>query len=139
MDILEEITTDCVAPDDTSPKINEKLAKLIDMLLSEKQSEQLVEKRNKAYLRPENCKCAKVPKMNPEIWNALPTYARNNDSGLQKAQADVVKSVLPVTKVIEKLYAAKDDLSSFDPNEAIKTGGCGRLCWCCKLSHRQKA
>ena len=61
--------------------------------------------------------------MNPEIWNSVPNYSHNHDLAFQKLQQNLVKGVMPIAQVIEKLYSAKDDISSdvLDCNDLVKT------------------
>ena len=122
-DILENMTSDYLNAEETSHKLNDKLSKLIDTLMSQNPNDDIVKTRNKKYLRPANCNNLTVPKMNPEIWNSVPSYSRNHDLAFQKLQQNLVKGVMPIAQVIEKLYSAKDDISSdvLDCNDLVKT------------------
>ena len=122
-DVLDDVTSEMSNEELTSGKLNDKVAKLINFYMSEKPCDAVIEKRNKKYLRPENCEYLKVPKMNQEIWNSIPSYSKKHDLDLQKAQLNLVKGVIPVGQLIDQLYAVKGKLSneSFDVDEAIRS------------------
>jgi len=73
------------------------------------------------YPRPMNVKFLEAPKINKPIWENLPTPARVKDSALQTIQRDFLTSGVPILKVMNKIFEAKDDLSSLDSKELLTT------------------
>jgi len=56
---------------------------------------------------PENCKAIGVPKVNPEIWNSLPSTARVNDLNLQKTQQSISYGLITMANIAATLAKAQ--------------------------------
>ena len=98
--------------DPVGPDVYVNLAELVNTMLSIKPNEASMKSRNDTHLRPSNGSFMEVPKLNKEIWGYLSASQRANDVALQEVQKDILKSVIPVVKVIETLYKEKDTISS---------------------------
>jgi len=57
---------------------------------------------------PENCKEIGVTKVNPEIWNSLPNFARMNDLNYQKTQQTISHGLITLANVAQILAKSKD-------------------------------
>ena len=72
-------------------------------------------------MRPSNVQFANVPKTNQAVWDALKPNTRTCDSKLQHIQKNVLKSSIPVAKVMEELFNNKDKPENIDINNLITT------------------
>ena len=119
--MFTDLVDDFKTGDATGPEVTRSLANLADMLLQMKVSESVVVEKRSAYLRPKNVQYLKAPRITKPIWETLNAFSRIRDSGLQSVQTDLLKSGVPVIKVMEKLYNAKDDLGSLDATDLCAT------------------
>lgn len=62
------------------------------------------------YNTPENCDCLTSTKVNHLIWDKLKSDTRSVDIKLQRVQSNLVKGLVPVASVIEKLVKARDKI-----------------------------
>ena len=67
------------------------------------------------YNTPENCECLTRTKVNHLIWDKLKSDTRSADIKLQRVQSNLVKGLVPVVSVIEKLVKARDKI----PKDAL--------------------
>ena len=100
--------------DQVGPECNPGLAKLVNKYLSSKMSESGEKLKNEQYLRPKNIEYSESPKTNKPVWETMQHYSRVLDSQLQTTQKNFLKSALPSTEVIGKLFEAKDSPSDSD-------------------------
>ena len=75
--------------------------------------------KNEQYLRPKNIEYSESPKTNIPVWENMQHYSRVLDSQVQTAQKNFLKSALPITEVIGKLFEAKDSPSDIDAPDLI--------------------
>jgi len=59
---------------------------------------------------PENCECLTSTKANHLIWDKLKSDTRAADIKLQQVPSNLVKGLVPVVSVIEKLGKARDKI-----------------------------
>ena len=57
-----------------------------------------------------NCDCLTSTKVNNLIWDKLKSDTRSVDIKLQRVQSNLVKGLVPVVSVIEKLVQARDKI-----------------------------
>ncbi|KAK3741553.1 hypothetical protein QZH41_002935 [Actinostola sp. cb2023] len=103
-----------VDTDVKAPKINEKVAEVVNKLclkrVSQEQSKAIIKRHN----TPENVK-TRLPKCEQSIWNQLPARTRVNDVKFQTTQAMLLASVncqLEVAETLVKTKASKEVLTS---------------------------
>jgi hypothetical protein len=96
------------------PKINEKVAGVVNKLclqrISQEQSKAIMKRHNP----PENIKL-RLPKVEPSIWNEIPGKTRVNDLKFQSTQAILLASVncqLEVAESLLKSNAGKEVLTT---------------------------
>ena len=75
--------------------------------------------KDELYPRPKNIESTSVPKVNKPIWDGMRKFTRSNDATLQKVQKDFLKSALPITEVISKLLAAREDPSTLNVDQMV--------------------
>ena len=67
------------------------------------------------YNPSENCNCLTSTKVNHLIWDKLKSDTRSADIKLQRVQTNLVKGLVPIVSVIEKLVKARDKI----PKDAL--------------------
>ena len=86
---------------------SEQLAKLVNKMFRCKLSEKNLKDRLDRQERPANCDAAKPPKVNPGIWRRLREYTKKRDLQFYKIQQALIKGILPVARIADKLMVAK--------------------------------
>ena len=74
-------------------------------LLREKLTEEVLTATQNRYSPPENCEC-----LNHLIWDKLKSDTRSADIKLQRVQSNLVKGLVPIVSVVEKLVKARDKI-----------------------------
>jgi hypothetical protein len=87
------------AEEKTSAKIPEGLAYAVNAAISVKSSYDNMKIIEDKFFCPENCDKLCVPKVNKEIWSALPRPAHTQDSKMQEVQKYFVKGLIPIVKL----------------------------------------
>ena len=98
-------------------EVPESLAKLTNKLLRTK----LETSDKDKYLRPQNIEFLEAPQINKPVWSNISHNARTNDCTLQAIQRDFLKSAIPTLSVMQKLNDSKEDPSSLDIKDLIRT------------------
>ena len=86
---------------------SEQLAKLVNKMFRCKLSEKNLKDRLDRQERPANCEAAKPPKVNPGIWRRLRDFSKKRDLQFYKIQQALIKGILPVARIADKLMTAK--------------------------------
>ena len=119
--ILDAISKEMATAERSGPNVPDNLAKLVNSLLGEKTSESSMKIREEKYLRPNNISFVETPKVNRMVWDTMTGASRSTDTQVQIIQREFLKSATPITKVIEKLYEARETPDSLDVNDLIAT------------------
>lgn len=109
-DVIQDIADDLNVNERTDPAIHEELGGIFNTLVKSKMSE---EKLKDKYVRPENVKDLRVPKINPLVWNQLTSSMRSQDSKSQKSQGIMMGSIIASIKaadLVMKKYPGDRDL-----------------------------
>lgn len=90
--------------------------------MHEKLDDVLVETQNR-YIRPVNCECLELTKINHLIWDKLKHGTTSSDVKLQCIQANLLKGFVPIVAIIEKLVKVQDKIpvEVLDVESLIKT------------------
>ena len=94
---------------------------MMDKLLVHKMTGKEKEEKDEKYKRPQNVNFAAVPKTNPPVFDTLRVFAKQSDKQLQLIQSDVVKSSIPICKVMESLFESKDKPEEINVIQLIET------------------
>lgn len=104
--VLEAIAADLNVSEKTDPAINQGLAEIFNTLVKSKMSEGKLKEKIEQYVRPENVKDLRVPKVNPLVWSQLSSSMRSQDSKSQISQgvlqASTIASMKAANLVMEK-------------------------------------
>ena len=90
----------------TGPKVEEKLANIITVMLKAKLSDK---KRIELLV---------VPKINNEIWSIM-YQSKQKDITVQKMQKTLITALVPVINVVEKLVSADQKNQNLDTDEIV--------------------
>ena len=101
--------------------INAKLASLVDKMVKTSLSEEKIKEKHEKYNRPENCENLINTRVNPEIWSKVRSNTRSRDLKMQKLETSLLKSMIPIVKMSDKLLelkfnsksASESDMSEF--------------------------
>ena len=120
-DLFDLLAEQVQAGDPVGPDVMDSLAGLADKFLNLKISDEAFKEKKELHLRPKNVKFLQTPKVNKPVWDNLGTHTRIKESNLQSIQRDFLSSAVPVLKVMEKIYEARDDMNSLQPKELLDT------------------
>ena len=120
-DIFNSLAEDVDKNDGVGPDVIPSLASLANKLLQSNVDDTVVKAKHEVYLRPKNVEYLNAPKLNKPIWETISHSTRIRESGLQSIQKDMLSSAVPIINVMEKIYYAKDDLSTLDATDLITT------------------
>ena len=96
----------------TGPKIGSNLSKAVNAALSVKSNKDCINDLSKKYLRPNNCDLMVVPKVNKEIWEAIPRQAHSSDVYLQDIQKSLLSGLVPIVEIADHMVKNKEPLDS---------------------------
>lgn len=97
--MLKTIAQDLNLKEKTGPAIENELADLLKVLLTDEMGTEALNRKLEQYSYPENVEGLGSPKVNPLIWNQRSTSMRTQDAGSQKNQSTLVGSIIAMTKV----------------------------------------
>ena len=117
--IFAEISSTNGDGDEVGPEVNGDLADLLNKMMIDKMSESVAKAKEATYLHPKNVHCTKPPKTNKPVWEAMSGQARIADTKLQEVEKDLLRSSLPIAKVMGKLFDCQDNPASIDTSELI--------------------
>ena len=109
-DILESLTQAFVQTKEKSPAI-EKIAGLIDNMVTGGLSPNTIKERVEKYPPPENCQFLSTSTVNEEIWDLLPRRSRTVDLAFQRVQEPLVQGLSALfilgDQLVKDLHAGK--------------------------------
>ena len=76
--------------------MSDKIASVLDNILSRGLKDQAATARKETIKRPENCKLLSVTEVNQKIWDIAHHSTRSMDSRLQKMQELLIKGLTPI-------------------------------------------
>ena len=107
-ELLSELVKEYESDDTVGDSLkSEQLAKLVNKMFRCKLSEKNLKDRLDRQERPANCEAAKPPKVNPGIWRRLREFTKKRDLQFYKIQQALIKGILPVARIADKLMTAK--------------------------------
>ena len=107
-ELLSELVKEYESDDTVGDSLkSEQLAKLVNKMFRCKLSEKNLKDRLDRQERPANCEAAKPPKVNPGIWRRLKEFTKKRDLQFYKIQQALIKGILPVARIADKLMTAK--------------------------------
>ena len=111
-EVLGELSKLYEAEGTVSDPINAKLASLVDKMVKTSLSEEKIKEKHEKYNRPENCENLINTRVNPEIWTKVRSNTRSRDLKMQKLETSLLKSMIPIVKMSDKLLELKSTSTS---------------------------
>ena len=104
-----------------SDPINAKLASLVDKMVKTSLSEKKkIKEKHEKYNRPENCENLINTRVNPEIWSKVRSNTRSRDLKMQKLETSLLKSMIPIVKMSDKLLELKSNSKSASESDVCE-------------------
>ena len=97
------------------------MASLTEKFLKSNFDETVLKEKKEKHLRPVNVDSLETPKVNKPIWENLSPSTRIKDSNLQAIQKDLLSSAIPVLKVMEQIFDAREDMNSLNAKDILDT------------------
>ena len=111
-EVLGELSKLYESEGTVSDPINAKLASLVDKMVKTSLSEEKVREKHEKYNRLENCENLINTRVNPEIWTKVRSNTRSRDLKMQKLETSLLKSMIPIVKMSDKLLELKSNSKS---------------------------
>jgi hypothetical protein len=100
-DMAADLPKDDLFEDDkTGAAVAETLAAFVNKISTQKSN---VTKLMEKHPRPENCQFVGAPRLNQEVWVAIPFAARTRDVHLQEIQKSLAAGMVPLLRLVEML------------------------------------
>ena len=80
-------------------------------------SEEKIREKHDKYNRPENCENLINTRVNPEIWSKVRSNTRSRDLKIQKLETSLLKSMIPIVKMSDKLVELKSNSNSVSESD----------------------
>lgn len=116
---VDSLVTEVTEDEPTGPAISEKIAKVLDNILSSGLNEQVVKRRKESILRPSNTKLLAQTRVNTEIWDIASKPTRSMDARLQALQDTLVKGLIPLANVMGKVGESIDNKGDLPTKEVL--------------------
>ena len=117
--LLAEIVWELDISENTGDEVDEGLVQLMDGLLKDKLREDKVQ--TKKYPQPGNVECLRTPRVNPLIWNQIPTQVHTSDSKSQKSQNALVASIVAMIKATNLVLEQEDEHATAKDKAVVST------------------
>ena len=117
--LLDKLSKNMKSREKLADPINPKLAEIVNDLLSNGVSDDMVKEQKEKYCRPENCDFLTVPKVNEEIWQHAIDTLRAKDLKLQNIQKSVLTSLTVVVQLMDKTMSAIEKNTAVSRTELL--------------------
>ena len=119
-DVLGELSKLSESEGTVSDPINTKLASLVDKMVKTSLSEGKIKEKHEKYNRPENCENLINTRVNPEIWSKVRSNTRSRDLKMQKLETSLLKSMIPIVNMSDKLLELKSNSKSASESDVCE-------------------
>lgn len=116
LDKLDKLSQEFECKEAYGPKVNEKLARTVNMGLKSNFSASTCKELSGKYKTPENCEWVRVPLINNEIWSSdsLQENYKTNDKLFYKNQSLITKAMIPIIQIMNNCIEKKNESETFD-------------------------
>lgn len=125
VNVLELMKKFIDSEDKSGPKINSKLAELVNEGLRTKSDEKNTKELSQLYAKPGNVNSLKVPRINPGVWKQLSRQNKDTDVKLQRVQNLMAKAFCPLLYLLDTFLDATEKQRSLSKKEVVR---CSNLC-----------
>ena len=121
-EVLGELSKLYESKGTVSDPINAKLASLVDKMVKTSLFEEKVKEKHEKHNRPENCENLIIinTRVNPEIWTKVRSNTRSRDLKMQKLETSLLKSMIPIVKMSDKLLEFKSNSTSASQSDVCE-------------------
>ena len=119
---VDSLVTEVTKDEVTGPAISEKIASLLNNILTSGLNEQATKRRKENILRPSNGKLLTQTRVNPEIWDIANKQTRGMDSRLQASLDTLIKGLIPLADLTGKVGESLDSGTAMPTKEALWEG-----------------
>lgn len=113
--LVTEVTEDKVA----GPAISEKIANVLNNILSSGLNEQVTQRRKDDIHRPSNSKLLAQTRVSSEIWDIAKKQTRSMDARLQGLQDTLIKGLIPLADMAGKVGESLDSGTAVPSTDAL--------------------
>jgi hypothetical protein len=99
--LLTTIAQELDVSEQMGAAVQERLASIVDGLLSTKLSDEKWREKVGKYPRPQNLENLRTRRVNPLIWNQLSAAVRTNDAKQQRTQHALVGAIVAMTQAAD--------------------------------------
>ena len=89
-DILDDIDDPFIAADKVGPSVRPKLADKVNSHFKTALSYDIIQGKQREYVRPENCSKLSVPRCNDEIWKKLTRFQKRKYVRMANIQREIL-------------------------------------------------
>ena len=118
-DFLDSLTQALLPNSKTSPDIEEKIATLVNNILTGESSQDSVKERGEKYPAPANCKYLTTTMVNEEIWDLLSRKNRSVDLAFQHVQEPLIHGLSSQTILADRLFKDIQSAKTVDTRETL--------------------
>ena len=106
--IIDRLTKNLQLTENSGPAINTQLPNLVNKLMRDKLNEETLTELKKLHETPENCSTLAETNVNQGVWNNLDETARSTDLKFQKVQKSLIKGMIVIVSVVNKLIPVSE-------------------------------
>ena len=118
-DFLDSLTQAFLPNSKKSPDVEEKIASLVNNILTGELSQDSVKERGEEYPPPANCKYLTATMVNEEIWDLLSRKNRSVDLAFQRVQEPLIHGLSSLTILVDRLFKDIQSTQTVDARETL--------------------
>ena len=119
-DFLDRLTQALLPNSKKSPDVEEKIAGLVNNILTGELSQDSVKERGEKYPPTANCKYLTATMVNEEIWDLLSRKNRSVDLAFQRVQEPLIHGLSSLTILADRLFKDIQSAKTVDARETLK-------------------
>ncbi len=106
---MDEIQSEMFISASKGPKVSDKIAKIINLQISEEMEKEKLEKLTVKHKLPENCTGMLVPRVDEYIWSKLSVRSKKQDLSVMKLQGLLLQAQSAIINTVEKMSSKNFD------------------------------
>ena len=118
-DLLDSLTQALLPNSKKSPGVEEKIAGLVDNILTGELSQDSLKERGEKYPPPANCKYLTTTMVNEEIWDLLSRKNRSVDLAFQRVQEPLIHGLSSLTILADRLFKDIESAKAVNARETL--------------------
>ena len=118
-DFLDSLTQPLLLNSKKSPDVEEKIAGLVNNILTGELSQGSVKERGEKYPPPANCKYLTITMVNEEIWDLLSRKNSSVDLAFQRVQEPLIYGLSSLSILADRLFKDIQSAQTVDARETL--------------------